>query len=257
MTFGEGYGANLDRELGTADRTQRFTSALRKAYFNEGVAKFNERTGCYVKRASIALVDGTAEYDLEAVATFAGEDYLRPSKTSASLRKYDGAGSANTDYSYLEGDSQLFYVAEEELNQQSPNWRAVAASTPQKWFLREDGASVWFTLHPGPDVPVGETWTVYWPYVAKAPALVADADIPYLGRISLVPYHEGPLYYAAAQCELLRKNREGHEWQMKRFAAAVAQYRGDMAPPRGSSVRVAQRYFGMQRAVAHDPTRWP
>lgn len=260
MTFLEGYGTKLDRELGTTDRTQRFTTVLRKEYFNEGVQKFNEQTGCFIRRFPIPLVDGTQEYDLESSSIITNDDYLRPSKTSASLRRYDGSGSANTDYTYVEGPD-LPYKSEEELNQTEPGWRGHAAATPTCWFLREDGGSEYIGLHPAPDVPSAETWTLYWPYVAKPPTLTADGDIPYSisanPRTKLVPYHEGILYYAAAQCELLRKNYEQHEWQMRRFAAVVAQYRADQAPPRGSRIRLRTNWFrSVRTARPLDPTRF-
>jgi len=119
---------------------------------------------------------------------------------------------------------------------------------------------MYLVLHPAPDVPAAETWTLYWPYVASAPTLTADADIPYSvsgnARATLVPYHEGPLYYAAAQCELLRKNKEGHEWQMKRFAAVVAKYQADQAPPTGSRMRLSHNYRARLRtSVAVNPFR--
>lgn len=261
MTFLQLYGTKLDRELGSADRTSRFTTALRKEYVNEGQQKFNELTGCFVKRAEIALTDGTAAYDVEASSVITADDYLRPSTTSASLRKYDGSGSANTDYAYVEGPD-LPFVAEEELHQTRPGWRAESAGEPTCWTLRSDGGSTSVVLVPAPDVPAAETWTLDWPYVAKPADLTADADIPYSvsgnPRTTLVPYHEGILYYAAAQTELLRKNYEQHQWQMTRFAAVVAQYRADQAPPRGTRMRLRTNWFTTLRATRPpNPLRTP
>lgn len=260
MTFLQLYGTKLDRELGTEDRSQRFTTVKRKEYVNEGHRKFNEQTGCFVRRSEIAITDGVSEYDLESGSVITAADYLRPSKTSASLRRYDGDGSANTDYSYVEGPD-LPYRSEEELNQVEPGWRGHSAGTPQCWTLREDGGSCLLVLHPGPDVPSAETWTLYWPYVAIPADMSADADVPWSvsgnARTTLAPYHEGILYYAAAQCELLRKNYEQHEWQMKRFAGMVAQYRADMSPPRGSRIRLRHHWMRSARhARPLDPVRF-
>ena len=69
MQFSEIYGTRADDLLGSADRTQRFTTAKRKQYANDGQKKFNEQTGCYTKRLSLAIVDGTQEYDIETAAT--------------------------------------------------------------------------------------------------------------------------------------------------------------------------------------------
>lgn len=260
MTFLQLYGTKLDRELGSPDRTQRFTTALRKEYINEGQRKFNEQTGCFVRRASIALTDGVAEYDLESSSVITADDYLRPSKTSASLRRYDGAGSANTDYAYTEGPD-LPFKTEEELNQTRPGWRGEPDGMPDCWTFRADGGSNYLVLVPAPDVPTAETWTLYWPYIAQPADMSADGDIPYSvssnARTTLVPYHEGILHYAAAQLEKLRKNWEGVERQMKLFAAIVAKYTADQAPPRGSTIRLRTDYRTRLRATRPvDPFRY-
>ena len=90
----------------------------------------------------------------------------------------------------------------------------------------------------------------------------ATSDVPYSvssnARTTLVPYHEGILYYAAAQCELLRKNYDQHEWQMKRFAAVVARYRADQAPPRGTRMRLRTNWFqSVRTARPLNPLREP
>ncbi len=238
MTFLEGYGTKLDRELGTPDRTQRFTTALRKEYFNEGHAKFNEDTGCYTKRVSLAVTDETGEYDLENVATFATEDFLRPSMVGSSIAI---TTTASGSVRYLEGDDFQF-ISEEELNATTPGWRAWSPGTPTHWYLRGDGASYSVGLFPEPDVPVTETWVLLWNYVAKVPTLTLDADVPFSGRISLIPYHDAILAYAAAQLEKLRKNVEGRDQQMRAYAAGIAKYRTEQAPPRGGRVRLSQDY---------------
>lgn len=255
MTFAQLYGTKLDRELGSSDR-ELFTVALRKEYANEGQQKFNEQTSCFVKRATLAIVDETQEYDVEATGIIAAGDYLWPSKTSASLKR---VGASVT--SYVEGPD-LPFKTEEQLNQEHPNWRAATAGTPECWYLREDGGSVYIGLYPAPDVPSGETWTLLWPYVARPADMVEDDDEPFSvsgnPRTTLIPYHEGLLYWAAAQCELLRKNKDGHEWQMARFAAVVAKYLGDRAPMRGTSVRLRTNFRPRRMArVAVDPVRWP
>ena len=55
MTFLELYGTELDRELGTTDRTQRFTTARRKAAINAGQLEFVRRTEC-LTREGLAVV---------------------------------------------------------------------------------------------------------------------------------------------------------------------------------------------------------
>lgn len=255
LTFLELYGTKLDRELGSSDRTQRFTTALRKEYVNEGHRKFNEQTSCFVRRAPIALTAGVSEYDLEAPSVIGSVDYLWPSKTTASLKR------VGTSTSYSEGP-HLPFKSEEELNQTRWNWRAESAGTPECWTLREDGGAQYVVLVPAPDVPAAETWTLLWPYIAVPPALIDDDDVPYSidgdPRTTLYPYHDALLYYAAAQCEKLRKNYEGVERQLKFFAAVVSKYYTDQQPKRGSQIRLAQDYRRRLRSARPvDPTRWP
>lgn len=261
MTFLELYGTKLDRELGSGDRTNRFTTVLRREYVNEGQKKFNEQTSCFVKRFAIAISDTVAEYDLESTAVITAGDYLWPSKTSATLRRYDGSGSAVTDYSYVEGPD-LPFRTEEELNHTRPGWRAESTGTPDCWTLRADGGSFYLVLVPGPSVPSAETWTLYWPYVAQPADMSADADEPYQvsgnPRTTLRPYHDGLLAYAAAQLEKLRKNYDGVERQLRIFAAIVAKYHADQQPKRGSRIRLATDYrsrLRYQRPL--DPLRYP
>lgn len=260
MTFLELFGSYLDTELGTEDRTQRFTTVKRKLFINEGQRVFNEQTGCFVKRFAIPLVDGTAEYNIEGTGIITTGDYLRPSKTTATLKQYDGTGTALSDYRYGEGP-ELPYITEEALNQTRGGWRAETAATPTAWTLRADGASQYVVLVPPPDVPTAETWTLLWPYVAQPADMTADADEPYQVagsvRTSLRPYHRGILHYAAAQLEKLRKNYEASDRQLKFFAAAVAKYHADQQRPTGSAIRLAQNYRSRLRAGRPlDPLRY-
>lgn len=251
MTFLELYGARLDDTLGTADRTQRFTTAKRKQYVNDGQKKFNEQTDCYVKRLSLAISDGTQEVDIEAQAT----DFLWPSGTTCSLKI---VGASTT--SYREGP-ELTIVTEETLNTLEPNWRAASAATPEYVYWRNDGGSRYVGLHPTPDVPAGETWTLLLPYVAQPADMTDDTHEPFgnaSARLTLRPYHDAILFYAAAACELLRKDVQKHEYWMKRFAGEVLRYTGTQAPKNGQTMRLAVNYRHKLRGGRPlDPTRYP
>jgi hypothetical protein len=252
-TFLQLYGTKLDREIGSTDRAQLFTTVLRKEYTNEGQQKFNEQTGCFVKRDEIALTDGDGEYDLEAEAT----DYLWPAKVGASIKK---TVTATSVVSYIEGTS-FTYITEEELNVEHPGWRSHDPGVPMYWGFRGDTGSLNLFLYPAPDIPSTETWLLLWPYVAQPEDMTSDTHEPYgnaTPRVTLRPYHDAILYYAAGLCELLRKNKDAYEWQMKRFSALVAKYRADQAPKRGTSMRLAYRHLGAMRTERPpDPRRYP
>jgi hypothetical protein len=256
-TFVELYGAGLDDTLSSADRTNLFTLVKRKGYLNEGQQKFNEHTGCYVRRHPLPLVDETAEYDIEALTDAEDEpvtDFVRPAYTSASL-KIEGASVT----SYREGP-ELDVLTEEQLNQRYPNWRAASPGMPMCAYWRADGGSYYLGLYPAPDIPDDETWTLLMPYVAQPPDMTADGHEPFGAaspRTTLRPYHKAVLYYATAQLELLRKNREGHDYWMQHFAGQVAKYRSEQKPRQGQSIALAVNYrrTGMRRPP--DPRRYP
>lgn len=255
MQFSDLYGTVLDTELGTADRSVRFTLALRKQFVNEGQREFNALTSCFVRRAAVAVVDETPEYDLESTGIIAAGDYLWPSKTSASLKR------VGTATAYTEGPD-LPYMTEEELNQTRPNWRAESPGVPRCWYLREDGGASYVGLFPAPDIPSGETWTVLWPYVAQPPDLSADADEPFTvssnAKTTLRPYHRALAHYAAAQLEKLRKDVAAVQRQMQAFTGYVARYTGDQQPRRGTQIRLAHDYRTRLRSARPlDPTRYP
>jgi hypothetical protein len=65
MTFAQLYGESLNRELGSDDTTQLFTTVRRKAAINEAQREFARVTECYTREATIPLVIGQMEYDLD------------------------------------------------------------------------------------------------------------------------------------------------------------------------------------------------
>lgn len=238
--FSDLYGTDLDTEIGSSDRTILFTTVLRKRGVNDGIKRFNDETGCYVKRATLSLTDGTGEYDLELLVT----DYQRLAKTLPVLKQDPASG----DDIYLSGEGFQF-TTEAELDATVPDWRSAAAGTPQKWYLRRATGAHYLGLYPAPDVPAGDTWSVLFPYVATPPVLTADIDIPFSAIDELFPYHRGPLYYAAAQMEKLRKNQDGVTRQMQAFAAVVALYRADLQPPAGTRIRLAKNYRNLRASA--------
>lgn len=239
------FGAELDLKLASTDRTVRFTTALRKAAVNRGIARFNDETACYTKRASIALTDGTGEYDLESSAIITGEDYLRPSAVRPSLALTTTATGA---VRYIEGDD-FPQVGEDALNQHESGWRAQGASTPTGWYLRTATGAHYLGLEPAPDIHSTETWALLFPYVAIPPTLSADSDIAFSGRITLVPYHDAIVAYAAAQMEELRKNYSMVDRRLAEFAARIVAYRRDQSPLSGGRIRMGSNPRALRRPL--------
>ena len=142
MTFLELYGTELDRELGTTDRTQRFTTARRKAAINAGQLEFVRRTECLTREVSITLSDGVAEYDLETSAT----DFGWISKQGLSVSIDNGS-----TVRYLEGDD-LQFTTIESLNALEPGWRGWPDGDPTYYYLRTDGGSRYLGFAAAPSI---------------------------------------------------------------------------------------------------------
>lgn len=256
MTFVDLYGDLLDRELGTVDRTQSFTTVRRKAVINEGQREFNRLTECFVREAAIALVDDTAEYDLEAAIT--ALDFLRLSKQGVEVRKVDAAATST----YYAGD-ELPRRDIPWLNRYMAGWRTTTKGTPQSYRLRDEGGRTFVGLYPAPYVAAGETWTLTIPYIALPADMVADGDVPYTAssnaRTTLADWHKGLVHFGAAQLEkFVRKNMQGYSDQMQLFGGYVSDYFAKQAPKGGQRVTYARTYYGGGHAMRRqDPRRYP
>lgn len=94
-TFLQLYGDDLDRELGTADRSVLFNLARRKDAINAAQQEWVKRTECLVGLAAIPLVSGTPEYDLESVGDFAWTE-----KDGVSIKQITSASLALSPVGY-------------------------------------------------------------------------------------------------------------------------------------------------------------
>jgi hypothetical protein len=238
-TFAQLYGLYLDRELASADTSKLFTTARRKAAINDGQREFIKQTECLTKLGSIAIVDGTAEYDLEASLT----DYTWITKQGVEIARTITATSA---VSYIAGPDDLQLKSVEWLNRNEPGWRSWAASTPRYQYLREASGNVYLGFAPAPDVPSTETWAISVPYVILPTDMSADADVPFTVssnvKLRLWPWHQALVHWAASELEKLRKNLEAQETQQKRFAGYVADYLQRERPKGGQAIQMAHHY---------------
>lgn len=256
MDFVTLYGTELDRELGTADRTQRFTTARRKAAINAAQLEWVKRTECLSKETTLAMMDATGEYDIEATVT----DFGAITAQGISIKIVDSGANIR----YIEGDD-LIETTVERLNVEEPGWRAATPSQPIYWYLRRNGGALYLGVHPAPEITVGDTWTVILPYWIIPADLSADADEPFTVSAnilkSLRPYHRYLANFAASQLEQLRKDAEREATQLQKFELGVQDYLTAQAPKRGTRVRMARDYRG--DANAHggrrrfDPRVWP
>lgn len=249
MTFLELYGAELTRELGSKDVDQLFTTVRRKAAINAAQLEFVKRTECFTRQASVAIVDGTQEYDLDAISA---ADFGFLSKQGPSIAITSGARVR-----YLEGDD-LIETSVERLNTEAPGWRAVSAGIPQQYYTRADGGSFYLGFHPKPDIVGADTWAVLVPYVCVPADMSDDADEPF--SISGNPqkrlrfWHRALVHYAAYDIEKYRKDINRGASQLQLFEIELQKYTAAMKPKNGGRVRIATTYRGTQRRSARmDP----
>jgi hypothetical protein len=245
MDFVTLYGEQLTAELGTSDTAQRFTLVRRKAALNEAQTDVIKKTECCVKWVEIAVVDGTAEYDLEANVP----NYLRIATAGPSLKMVD----ASANERYVEGPDSFPQMSPPLLNRQQPGWRANPDSTPAAWYLRRHLGLLYFGVVPGPDIPSGETWTLLIPCVVKAADMVDDTDEPFTvsggtAPASLSVLHKALVHHAAFLLEKLRKDPTRMKLQAELYAAQIAEYRGDDRPKGGKMIQMARNYRQHQRA---------
>jgi len=237
LVFSDLYGSRLNTELSSEDTTQLFTTVLRKKAINDAQDAFVRMTACTKRYASIAIVDGTQEYDLEALT-----DYIR--QLGPPSVKVVKAGASDR---YIQGEA--FPRRDPEwLDRLEPGWRAASAGTPCAWYIREDGGSTYVGLHPKPDVGSGETWTLIQPYLADPADLTADGDEPFTISSAIVarlrPFHQALVHYAAAMLEPLRKNYSGYDRQMKLFAGYVANYIAQHTEDAPAQITLRRDYYG-------------
>lgn len=148
------YGERLDRELGTGDRTNLFTTARRKDAINQGQLEFAKQTGCYVRWIDLALTDGVAEVDLDATSALADGDFLDFSIEPAEYVYTDSAGVITS----VSGDDEFPRRDITDLNRHEPGWRnADASQTPSAWYVRENAGSTYIGLYPAPSITAGDS----------------------------------------------------------------------------------------------------
>lgn len=259
--FSDLYGERLNRELGSADVSELFTTARRKAAINEAALEWVKQTESFIRQASITMVDGTSEYDLEAVGIISSQDYL-------------WLASQGVEYAWTDANGDVTYAADDTfprrdipvLNRTLPGWRnADDVSVPSSYYIREDAGTTFFGLYPGPAVEATESAAVTLPYVAKPADMTADADVPFTisanPKSILVPWHQALVHYAAALLEPLRKGYQAEQRQRGLFAGMVADYLQRNRPKGGQQVSMAHNYYRTARRgmgqPAVDPYRWP
>lgn len=243
MTFLELYDEGLDRELASKDQAELFTTERRKDAINQAQLQFAKDTGCFVKSASLTLVDDQREYDLATV--IASADFYGFAKDGVEYVFTD----ASANVSYHSGDD--FPRRDLDwLNRQHPGWRMASSTTfPQSWYLRDAGGSTFIGFSEPPAIETGESASLTVPYLAIPPDMSADTDEPFSDSagtnplIRLRPWHRALIHFAAAVLEPLRKNYAAEQRQRAIYQGLVGDYLAHQSPRGGQTIQLARSYY--------------
>lgn len=252
MQFSSLYGARLDEELGTDDNSVLFTTARRKAAINKGASEFAELTECFVRTSTIAIIGGTAEYDLNSTVNVPNGDYVRLSKQQVEFRYTD----ASSNVTVITGDD-LPRRDIDWLNRYLPGWQisTVASSVmqvPESYYERQDGGARYLGFQPTPSTGSSASAKVIVPYVARPVVMTSDTNEPYSGRNDLRDYHQALVHFGAHQLEKLRRDDQASDRQLQKFMGYVARYVQNGRRKGGQVVTQVKNYFKTQSRVS-DP----
>lgn len=256
--FSSLYGNRLDRELGSADSTQLFTSARRQSAVNEGQEEFARLTNCLERRSSITITGGTAEYNLNSTTIVPGGDF------------YEWA-PRGVEFRYTDASSNTQVLAGEDLPRRDPLWldryepgwqvSTVASSIqqmPSVWYERMDGGARYLGFWPVPSTGSSASAEAFVTYQARPAAMTSDTNEPFTVnssvRFDLRPYHQALVHYAAYQLEKLRRDDQASDRQLQRFLGYVAQWQQAMRRKGGQALTFARSYFKTSRTeIVTDP----
>lgn len=256
--FSSLYGSYLDEELATDDTAVLFTTARRKSAINKGLNEFARVTKCVRRQSTVTITGGTAEYNLNAAAIIADQDFLEFAPEPVQVLYTDAAG----DVTVLVGDD-LPRRDVAWLDRYQPDWpvSTVASSVmqlPEVWYDRPQDGARYLGFWPTPSTGSSASAKAIVPYIAAPAPLTADTSEPFTingsVRTDLRPYHQAAVHYAAHQLEKLRRDDQAGQTQLQRFLAYVTQYLQDRRTKTGGTLTFGKSYFGRRNdARAQDP----
>ena len=242
------YGTRLDRELGTDDASILFTTARRKAAINEGQEQFADLTECLLRRSTLTMTGGTAEYDLNSTTVIPGGDFSRWGKEQVQIRYTDAAGTIT-----VAGGSDLEHRDVPWLDRFEPGWQhstvssATGQQMPRYTYERMDGGARYLGFSPTPSTGSSATMEAVIPYIARPTPMSSDTNEPFtvggVVRADLRIFHQALVHYAAAQLEKLRRDEQASAGQMQQFMGYVQRFAALMRKRGGETISVARRYF--------------
>jgi hypothetical protein len=249
-------GRLLTQELGSEDSTVLFTTDRRNHAIFDAIREFADLTECHIRRSTLTMAGGTAEYDLHDSTVIGSQDFVRWANDQPVEVHYTDA-SSHTTYLHLTERTVRW------LDSNEPGWRdstgvSSGMQTPECFYRRVEGGRVWLGFHPVPSTGSSASMKALLPYVAYPDVSTASTHVPFTSdgqvRYDLRPFHQGLVHYAAHQLEKLRRDDQASDRQMQKFLGFVQRYWTAMRRKGGSSVQFARSYFRRSLAAeAQDP----
>jgi hypothetical protein len=248
--FSSLYTGRLDRELGTDDATQLFTTARRKAAVNEGLVEFAHLAECWQKNIAITIASTSlGEVDLHSTRNIPAGDFLSITKEGVQFVYYD----ASSNLTALVGDDlprrdyNWLMRYEPGLFTTSTRITSTGMTMPQYYYLRKDGDALWLGFLPVPSSGSSATMWASVNYHAIPALLTSDSQEPYTTSStvasSLRPYHQALVHYAAHALEKLRRDDQASDRQLQKFLGYVSRWLQNTRIKGGRAVMAGRRYF--------------
>ena len=255
--FSSLYTGYLDTELGTDDSTVLFTTARRKAAVNLGIKEFAALTECQQQRITVTITGGTQEYNLNSTAIVPNGDF-------------DGFTKEGVVFTYTDASSNVTKLGGDDLPRRDVHWldryrpgwqsdttASTVRQTPEFWYVRPSGASLFLGFTPRPCTGSSASASFTLPYLAQHVVLTSDSQYPFTvggsPRLDLTRYHQAVVHYAAHHLEKLRKDDAASDRQLQKFLGYVQRYWQDARIKGGRAIMTARNYFERQRDVRADP----
>lgn len=186
------------RDTASASARQRYSNAILLEFINEAQREVVNLTWLTEATTTYGLTTGTTFYDLPS-------DFL-----AVKLVQYE-----DTDSTTIELKEKSF----KRTFQSNPDWDDVTTDPNEYFILQDDNTSLQIGYSGIPAAT--STGTVTIRYINLPVDLAADADLPFDGKLHLVPYHYSIVYHATARLKLIESKVEEANAYLQLFSISV------------------------------------
>ncbi len=197
------------RDTASASARQRYSDAILLEFINEAQREVVNLTWLTEATTTYGLTTGTTFYDLPS-------DFL-----AVKLVEYEDTNSATIE---------LKEKTYKRTFQDNPDWDNSITDPLEYFILQDDDTSLQVGYVGIPSA--SSTGTVTIRYLNLPSDLAADGDLPFDGKLHLIPYHYSIVYHATARLKLIEsKVEEANAYvQLFNISVGLAQDRLGQSP---------------------------